>query len=463
MSKVYLEKNVYDAALERYRVAFEEFDNMYFSISGGKDSSVMIQLASLVARQLRAETGVHYKYNILFIDLEAQYKATIDHVYTLIEENGEFIDTVYWVALPISLRNAVSVIQPKWICWDANDEYKWVRPMPREAYVINMDTLPPDWDWFEPRMEFEEFILVFAEWFNKKFGGTTGAGIGIRSDESLNRFRTITSTVKERYQHYGWTTRVRIAQKPLNVYNFYPIYDWRAEDIWGCVAKLDLSFNNIYELMYKNGLTIAQQRLCQPYGDDQRNGLDQFRALEPETWEKVLNRVHGVNFGNIYCRTSLLGNIKSEKPEGMTWQQYAIWLLESIGLYSPELRDHYYRKIRKFFEWYKINRDLDVKDVPDEANRHLESKKQVASWRRVARAIERNDFWMKRLTFSQTKNDVRLLFELKRKYIDLLDKNATNDKHLKQVADRMAAGEGMAIEDERLARGITSDGGVDGT
>ena len=63
--------------------------------------------------------------------------------------------------------------------------------------------------------------------------------------------------------------------------------------------------------MYKNGVSIHEQRLCQPYGDDQRKGLDQFKALEYETWEKVLNRVHGVNFGNIYCRTSLLGNIKT--------------------------------------------------------------------------------------------------------------------------------------------------------
>ncbi|WP_036830681.1 DUF3440 domain-containing protein, partial [Photobacterium sanctipauli] len=76
--------------------------------------------------------------------------------------------------------------------------------------------------------------------------------------------------------------------------------------------------------------------LCQPYGDDQRNGIDQFRYIEPETWEKVLNRVHGVNFANIYARSSLLGNIKSEKPEGMSWEQYAVFLLESLGLYAPE-------------------------------------------------------------------------------------------------------------------------------
>ena len=95
--------------------------------------------------------------------------------------------------------------------------------------------------------------------------------------------------------------------------------------------------NNIYELMYKNGLSIHEQRLCQPYGDDQRNGLDQFKALESETWEKVLNRVNGVNFGNIYCKTSALGNITSMKPKNMIWQQYSIYLLESLGMYNKDL------------------------------------------------------------------------------------------------------------------------------
>src|SRR5690606_30524967 len=201
------------------------------------------------------------------------------------------------------------------------------------------------------------------------------------------------------------------------------------------------AFNEIYELMYKNGLPLHEQRLCQPYGDDQRNGLDQFKALEPETWEKVLNRVHGVNFGNIYDRTSLLGNIKSEKPDHMTWEQYAVFLLESIGLYAPELRDHYYRKIKTFMKWYEEHEGIRLQDIPDEADKKLESAKKVASWRRIARAIEKNDFWMKRLSFSQTKSDVERLFELKKKYANIIYAKDTDDKHLRKVAEKLNGGE----------------------
>lgn len=433
--KIYKDQSVLDATFKRLEYAFTEFDNIYFSVSGGKDSSVMVQLAAKVARRMNK------KFSVLYIDFEAQYKATIDHVKVLIDECEDVLDNWYWCCLPMSLRNAVSVIQPKWICWDKKDKAKWVRQMPTgkyKKYVIHEDNYPEEWTWFERGIEFEDFILYFAQWFNEKHGGITGAGIGIRSDESLNRFSTIISQKKIRYKNKPWTTQVKFKHLK-NVYNFYPIYDWRTEDDWAAVAKLNLKFNEIYELMYKNGVSIHEQRLCQPYGDDQRKGLDQFKALEYETWEKVLNRVHGANFGNIYARTALLGNIKSEKPDSMTWEQYAVWLLESIGLYAPELRDHYYKKIRTFLDWYE-KEGIRVEDIKDEEDNKLESAKKVASWRRIARAIERNDFWMKRLSFGQTKGDVERMFELKKKYANLLDANITNDKHLKQVAQELNKG-----------------------
>lgn len=435
MGKIYKDENVYEAAIKRYKTVFEEFDNYYVSVSGGKDSSIMLQLMAQEARKYGK------KFSALYIDLEAQYKATIDHINELIDDTKDVIDNWYWVAMPLSLRNAVSAIQPKWICWDKKDKDKWVREYPtkrKDVVLCTEDNYPKGWDWFFRGMEFEEFILWFAKWFSEQNVGKTATGIGIRSDESLNRFRTIISDKKEPYKNYKWTTRVHCKSAILDCWNFYPLYDWRTEDDWTAVSKFDLKFNQIYELMYKNGLSIHEQRLCQPYGDDQRKGLDQFRVLEPETWERVLNRVEGVNFGNIYCRTSLLGNIKSEKPDNMTWEQYAVFLLESIGLYAPEVRDHYHAKIRTFMEWYE-KEGITLKGIPEEADSKLESAKKVASWRRIARAIEKNDFWMSRLSFGETKRDVQRLFELKKKYANIIRPHDTDNKHLRRVAQEMEA------------------------
>jgi predicted phosphoadenosine phosphosulfate sulfurtransferase len=430
MPKIYNETNVLTATFNRLNIILNDFDNVYFSISGGKDSSVMLQLACKVARKLGK------KINVLYIDLEAQYKATIEHVELLMEESSDVVDNFYWICLPLSLRNAVSVLQPKWKCWDPEEKDKWVRLLPDNSNVISLENCP--FSWFYEGMEFEEFIILFAEWFTQQNTGSCAAGIGIRSNESLNRFRTIVNTQKSIYKNYSWTTQVKKHDKFLNIYNFYPLYDWRTQDIWGVVSLYDLPFNPVYEWLYKNGVGIHQQRLCQPYGDDQRGSLDQFRTLEPETWERVLNRVEGVNFGNIYARTSLLGNIKSEKPEHMTWEEYTVFLLESLGLYAPELRDHYYRKISKFLKWYEKNEGLKVTDIPDVADKKLESQKKVASWRRIGRAIERNDFWLSRLSFGETKSDVKLLEDMKVKYrTNLIKTENTDSISLKRVARKL--------------------------
>ena len=281
MSKKYLNKNVLDAANERLEIIFQNFDNVYFSVSGGKDSSVMVQLANRIAKKLNK------KFDVLFIDLEAQYTYTIQHINELKQLSQ--IRDFYHIALPLALRNAVSVLQPKWICWEEESKHLWVRNMPEDS--INITNCP--FEWFRKGEEFEEFIIQFADWYQKKYNSKVACGIGIRTDESINRFRTIAFQEKKTtYQNYNWTTKVKMNEKHIDVYNFYPIYDWRVEDIWGAVSKLDLEFNYIYELMYKNGLSIYEQRLCQPYGDDQRNGLDQFKALEYDTWSKVLNRVN---------------------------------------------------------------------------------------------------------------------------------------------------------------------------
>lgn len=415
MPKVYLEKNVLDAAFERLEFIFDNFDNIYFSVSGGKDSSVMVQLANMVAKKKNK------KFDVLYIDFEAQYKLTIKHIYEL--KKLSQIRDFYHVALPMALRNAVSILQPKWICWEEESKNLWVRDLPQDS--INMSNCP--FSWFRKGEEFEEFIIQFADWYQKKYGGKVACGIGIRSDESLNRFRTITFEGKITYKDKNWTTKIKYADKYINVYNFYPIYDWRADDIWGAVSKFDLMYNQVYELMYKNGLSIYEQRLCQPYGDDQKNGLDQFKAIEYDTWEKVVNRVNGVNFGNIYCRTTALGNIRSSKPDFMSWKQYSIFLLESIGIYNSDLMLHYYRKIKKFANWYKKRDNIDIADIPDEADSKLENQKKVISWRRIARSIEKNDFYMKRLCFAQTKTDDEELRRLIHKWDNLLTEDTVSD------------------------------------
>jgi len=104
----------------------------------------------------------------------------------------------------------------------------------------------------EKEKNLRNLFYKFANWYQKKYRGKVACGIGIRTDESLNRFRTIAFQEKKiTFENYNWTTKLKLNEKHIDVYNFYPIYDWKVEDIWGAVSKLDLKFNYIYELMYK--------------------------------------------------------------------------------------------------------------------------------------------------------------------------------------------------------------------
>ncbi len=42
MVRKYQKQNVYEALMDRFKLLFEEFDNIYVSFSGGKDSGLLL-------------------------------------------------------------------------------------------------------------------------------------------------------------------------------------------------------------------------------------------------------------------------------------------------------------------------------------------------------------------------------------------------------------------------------------
>ena len=122
----------------------------------------------------------------------------------------------------------------------------------------------------------------------------------------------------------------------------------------------------------------------------------------------------------------------------MTWQEYTVFLLESIGIYNKDLMMHYYKKITKFMIWHRKRHNLSTKDIPDTAECKLENEKKVISWRRIARAIEKNDFYLRRLSFGQTKTDNEELQRLIHTWDNLLDRTTlTDDKELQKIIIQM--------------------------
>jgi predicted phosphoadenosine phosphosulfate sulfurtransferase len=57
--------------------------------------------------------------------------------------------------------------------------------MPKMDYIVNIENHPFG-DLFEENMNYDDFWDMFAEWYSQ--GKTTANLIGIRTQESLNRY-----------------------------------------------------------------------------------------------------------------------------------------------------------------------------------------------------------------------------------------------------------------------------------
>lgn len=379
--------DVLTAAKQRINRVFSDFPRVYLSFSGGKDSGVMLELAANEARRRGRRLGV------LIVDLEAQYTLTIDYIKEMLDRHADVLD-VYWVALPLNLRNAVSHFEPQWTCWEPGREADWVRPLPTwsnpaaggPGVVSDEDFFP----FFRYGMEFEELVPEFGRWYAQ--GQLTACLVGIRTQESLNRYRTMSSRKKRTYDGHQWTTWIG-----EGLYNGYPIYDWQTEDIWRFYGKTKTPYNRLYDRMHQAGLTIHQARICQPYGDDQRRGLWLYHVIEPETWTRVVARVQGANFGAEFSRTTgnVLGRIKITCPEHLTWQEYAEQLLASM---PPPVAEHYRNKIAVFLRWYQVRGYPN--GIPDEGS---PTDKKSPSWTRICSTLLKFDYWCKGLSFTPTK------------------------------------------------------------
>jgi predicted phosphoadenosine phosphosulfate sulfurtransferase len=381
--KKYQDYTVLVAARDRISKMFDSFEKIYVSFSGGKDSTVMMHLVMDEAIKRNRIVGV------LIIDLEAQYKDTIKNIENIVSLYKENID-LHWVCVPLLLRNAVSNFDPRWICWDEDKKDIWVREKPDCAKIGK------DYPFFVDKMEFEEFMVLFGKWYSD--GKLTGACIGIRCDESLHRYRAIACDKKGlTFKDYKWTTKI-----DKNLYNVYPLYDWKTEDIWIYHGKYkDKPHKEIYDKMNMAGVKLSQQRLCQPYGDDQRRGLWLYHILEPETWYKVVARVNGANFGSLYIQEkgNMTGYNKITKPEGHTWKSFCNLLLKTL---PKKTREHYVYRFKKFISGWK---DRGYDSIPEEAPFELEAKCWAPSWRRLCKTILRNDYWCKGLGQVQPKSE----------------------------------------------------------
>lgn len=428
MKKYNKEINVYDASMDRIDFIFKNFERVYISFSGGKDSGVML---NLVLDYMRSK-NITEKIGLMVMDNEANYTLSLEFMHKIIQSNLDLLD-VYWCCLPITLPCTVSSYETTYVTWGQKDKDRWITPMPQEDYIVNIDNCP--FDFYEENMHDKDFYDKFSVWYAQ--GGKCANLIGIRTDESLNRFRAIMNKKKKMVDNKMWT------RKNLgNCYNCYPIYDWKTEDVWIGNAKFDWEYNTLYDLFWKSGMTVGQMRVASPFMSESKSSLNLYRIIDPHIWRTLCARVAGANFLATYGKQISYNSFKL--PEGHSWKSFVKFLLDTLPNQSSE--NFKLRFIQSIKYWWRVGRGLSDEVIEDLDKNNIEFIKggktkhgrkdktcvrmlppdhldmlrchnsEVTSWKRFAITILKNDHTCKYLGLAPTQGQALRQREIQKKY-----------------------------------------------
>jgi predicted phosphoadenosine phosphosulfate sulfurtransferase len=299
--KIFLRENVYEAALARMRWLFDEFEHVHVNFSGGKDSTVLLNLAMQVA----AERG-RLPLPVTFIDQEAEWDCVIDYVRAVMADPRV---APRWYQVPIKLFNATSAREPWLYCWQ--EGAPWIRA--KEPTSIQANVYGTD-----------RFTALFEAIFAHDYPTTPAVYLaGVRCEESPGRFQGLTS-----YETYGGVTWGRVSSKARGHYTFYPLYDWSYLDIWKAIHDHRWAYCRLYDLMYQYGIPTREMRVSNVHHETAVRTLYFLQEVEPETWDRVTARLAGVQTAGILGRA--WQGPKELPPMFADWREYRDYLVEHL-------------------------------------------------------------------------------------------------------------------------------------
>ena len=323
--RIYHKQNVYEAALERIAWLFDEFPNVVVSVSGGKDSTVIFELALRVAR----EKG-RLPLQVMFIDQEGEWASTVEQMQYMMHHKDV---KPMWYLMPLRLFNATSGEDHWLMCWDPASEADWIHPLDpaSEGYRVN--------DYGTDR-----FKDLFGAIINKEFAGTPTANIGgVRAEESTSRLVGLQHLAK-----YKWVTWGAILDAKLSHYTFYPLYDWSYTDVWKAIHENHWPYNRLYDLLYQKGIQPMNMRVSNLHHETAVTQLFNLQEFEPETYARLTNRLKGIDMAG---KLGFDDYFVRQLPFMFeSWREYRDYLLEHL-ITNPDWR----KRMSKVFVYHDKN------------------------------------------------------------------------------------------------------------
>jgi len=329
--RIFLKQNVLEAALDRIRYIFDEFPVVIASVSGGKDSTVIFNLALKVAREKN-----RLPLKVLFLDQEAEW----DSVITTIREIMTHPDVEpLWLQMPFRLFNATSPIEPWLHCWDESKKEHWIRPKEPNSIKVN-------------RYGTERFKEMFGNFLKVEFQGQKVCYLaGVRTEESPTRFLALTASAT--YKHITWGKKFA---KNREHYSFYPIYDWSFKDVWKAIHEHGWPYCKLYDYMYQHGIPTNNMRVSNVHHETAINTLFFLQEIEPKTWNRISTRLAGLNTANQMNKENYY--VYELPPMFKDWKEYRDHLLENLIL-DPKLRASFRKEFARLDKRYRLMNEPD--------------------------------------------------------------------------------------------------------
>lgn len=315
MMIAYRPNSVLDAARKRVAKVFDEFDRIVVSVSSGKDSTCLFHLCLQEAERRGRE--IH----VFFLDQEAEYQGTVEIMRTMM---GRPNVIPWWYQVPIQMTNATSFREPFLYAWGPGE--KWIRPKEPNAITSIEGDYP-------------QRFYSFFDWLEQQQDEPTAFLVGLRSKESLNRFRAVTKNPG--YEGIPWSTKT----KSETAFRFYPIYDWTFGDVWKFIADEGVPYNSVYDRMYcLKGKRLNDIRISNLIHEKSFSCLTELQEIEPDTYERVLERIAGTHCAALYSRDQYIYNSDKLPERFATWHEFREHLLDTT---PSEYRERFVKRFAK--------------------------------------------------------------------------------------------------------------------